>query len=186
MINFKDSQIIQILPEYFVTQASVKALSFALSRAIKKFVYYCDNIDVFAAIDAAPEHILDILALELNTQYYDGNLEIGIKRNLVRNTMIWYMGAGTPKAVEELVVTIFGNGGVQEWFEYGGSPYCFKAWTEADIDVEEMEKFSSMIEKVKNARSHLESMDFYRAVPQNLYSCNLCIAESEITIGWGY
>lgn len=154
MIKLKDSQISQILPEYLSGRTEVKALSFALYRAVERLVEYCRNVSVFAVIDMAPSQLLDMLALELNTQYYDESLPIDSKRKLVKNTMVWYMSAGTPQAVEELVTAVFGGGKLEEWFEYGGQPFYFRVLVDADyINEENIKEFIRMISTIKNARS---------------------------------
>lgn len=170
MIKLQDSQIAQILPEYLSDRASVQALSFALYRAVKRLVWYCGNIGVFAVIDTAPDYVLDMLAIELNTQYYDDSLPLQAKRRLIRNTMVWYMSAGTPQAVEELVAAVFGDGEVAEWFEYGDDPYYFKIATNAQMTPEMNAQFSMMLERVKNARSHIRAIEIHRTVEQVLNS----------------
>lgn len=162
MIKLRDSQITQILPEYLSDRAAVRALSFALGRAVERVIAWCGNIGVFAVIDSAPDYVLDMLALEMNTQYYDDSLPIQEKRKLVKSTMVWHMSAGTPKAVEELVAVIFGKGKVLEWFEYGGNPYCFKIFTDTILTEDMMETFSGMIFRVKNIRSHLDGIEIKR------------------------
>lgn len=169
MIKLQDGQISQILPEYLSERDAVKALSFAIRQAVRQLIGYCQNISVFAVLDTAPEYILDLLALELNTQYYDDALEAGVKRRLIKNTLIWYISAGTPKAVEELVSSVFGTGEVREWYEYGDEPYYFKIITDALLTSDTFEYFSLMIERVKNARSHLRSIDIYRTVEQRVF-----------------
>ena len=76
MIKLRDSQIAQILPDKLAEIPEVQALSFAISEGMKRFVDYCANISVYAEIDSLPEYALDLLASELNTQYYDTELPI--------------------------------------------------------------------------------------------------------------
>lgn len=184
MIKLPDSQIAQILPEYLSDRASVQALSFALGRAVGRLAAWCGNIGVFAAIDSAPDYVLDMLALELNTQYYDDTLPIQVKRKLVKNTMAWYVSAGTPQAVEELVIKVFGKGEVKEWFQYGGEPFFFKILTNAPMDRNSIKQFTEMITCIKNTRSHLERLEFDRELAFQLYSYGVCMMESRVKIGW--
>lgn len=170
MIKLLDSQIAQILPECLSGRASVQALSFALHRAVERLIGHCGNTSVFAVIDAAPDYVLDRLAIELNTQYYDDSLETRTKRKLIKNTLVWYMSAGTPQAVEELVAAVFGEGEVTEWFEYGDEPYFFKITTNAQMTPEMDAQFTAMLERVKNARSHIRAIEIHRTTEQALYS----------------
>lgn len=168
MIKLYDSNITDILPEYFTVEPETKALGYAISQAMKRLVRYCENTSVYAIIDRAPDNVLDMLALELNTQYYDDKLDIEIKRKLIKHTLVWYMHSGTPSAVEELVANVFGEGEVKEWFEYGDDPYYFKIITNATMTPEMDKQFSTMLESVKNKRSHIRAIEIHRTVEQPL------------------
>lgn len=171
MIKLKESQIAQILPEHLAEKASVKALSFALFRAVEKLVGYCERVGVFSVIDSMSDEILDLLALELNTQYYDTSLPTESKRKLIKNTFVWYIGAGTPQAVEELVAAVFGEGKVEEWFEYGGEPYCFRVnLKNVEVSHGQNAQFRKMLSKVKRLGAHLDAIlyTFYYMVWQQL------------------
>lgn len=177
MTKLYDSQIVQILPDYLSNNAEVQAMSYAISQAIKRLIDYCSNISVYAVIDTLPESALDMLAVELDTQYYDTSLFVDVKRELIKNTLTWYLKAGTPSAVEELVAAVFGEGEVQEWFEYGDQPYFFKIITNAlmtpDIDTQ----FRIMLERVKNARSHIRAIEIRRTIEQPYFSGTCVFSE---------
>lgn len=122
---------------------------------------------MYAAIDVADDDVLDMLAAELDTQYYDVLLDVEAKRKLVKNTLIWYGKAGTPAAVEELITSVFGEGRVEEWFDYGGEPFYFKVYTNATFTEDMISKFDDMLEKVKNTRSKLETVVGEKTLRQN-------------------
>ncbi len=170
MIRLYDSDIVDILPETLASRPNVIALGYALHKAMQRLIGYCQNISVFSVIDSAPDNVLDLLALELNTQYYEDTLDIEVKRQLIKNTLVWYMSAGTSAAVAELVQTVFGEGEVQEWFQYGGDPYTFRIQTSAILTPEINEFFNRMIERVKNTRSHLESIGIVRRTEQEIHA----------------
>lgn len=184
MIKLQDSQIAQILPEYLSGRASVQALSFALHRAVKRFIGYCSSIGVFSAIDAAADSVLDILALEMNVPYYNDSLPAEVKRNLIKKTFVWYLNAGTPAAVEELVGSVFGQGEIHEWFEYGGEPYTFRIITSANAEIESIEKFEELIERVKNIRSHIDEVIFVREQQARIYVAAANMARTRTRMGW--
>lgn len=184
MIKFKDSQVTQILPVYFTGKPEVRALSYAINKAVQRLIDYCENISVYAVIDTAPAYVLDRLALELGTQYYDDTMDIAAKRRLIKNTLVWYISAGTPKAVGELVAMSFGSGDVQEWFEYGGDPYMFRVITSADADPESIAEFEKIIEKVKNIRSHIDEVMFIRTQELDIYVAVANLGKTVVRIGW--
>ena len=175
MINFYDGEIKDILPGNLMKDPAAQAFSFALREGTRLLNRYTQLCYVYCSIDTAPNDVLDLLAKELRTQYYSDDLELDVKRGLVRNTLIWYMTAGTPAAVEELVSIVFGEGEVSEWFEYGGKPYWFKIKTNAILTEDINTFFSNMIRKVKNTRSHIEAIEIHRIIEQTIYAGVCCV-----------
>ena len=167
MIKLQDSNIIDILPEAFTSDPKNIALGYALQRAIQRLIGYSRTTSVYSTIETADDSVLDMLAAELDTQYYDVNLDIAAKRKLVENTLVRYGKAGTPAAVEELISSVFGEGRVEEWFDYGGAPFYFKVYTDAMFTEDMISKFDNMLENVKNTRSKLETIVGEKILKQN-------------------
>lgn len=182
MIKLKDSNITDIMPEAFTSDAKNIALGYALQRATQRLLQYSVSTSVYAAIDAADDAVLDMLAAELDTQYYDVTLDIEAKRRLVKNTLVWHMTSGTPAAVEELVAAVFGEGEVKEWFEYGDDPFYFKIITNATMTEEMNDQFTAMIDKAKNARSHIRSIEVTRKIRNKMAFANALIAQPKTII----
>lgn len=164
MVSLYDSEIKQILPDVLAKKPEVKAVSYALSKMVKRILEYCERVSVYAAIDKQRDDVLDMLAIELDTQYYETSLDIESKRNLIKGTLAWYATSGTPDAVKELVNSVFGEGDVEEWFDYGDDPYWFKIVTDAQLTPELYDKLTTMIKKVKNVRSALRNVEIHRNV----------------------
>lgn len=185
MINLYDSNITDILPEVFTKKPEVIALGYALNKAIQRLIDYCQNISIYASIDTLPEDALDLLAAELRTQYYDTTLGIEVKRNLIKNTLVWYMKTGTAASVQEAVEAVFGNGEVIEWFDYDGEPYYFKVSTSNINSTDEMiQKLMDIISTMKNVRSHLEEVVVEVMQQLKLYhGCCVEVIEDATTIG---
>ena len=181
MISLYDSQITDVLPISIKDLPEVQAISYAISNMNKRLINFSKKVALYNAIDILDDCILDILAVELRTQYYDENLDIVIKRKLIKNTLVWYMKAGTPSAVEELVEAVFGTGEVEEWFDFNGDPYTFRVTTNAKLDPEGIEKFFKMINKVKNTRSHMDGLNKYEALKKKIYVANALSITKQIT-----
>ena len=176
MINLYNSNITDILPEALAEDPKVKALGYAINKAMQRMMDYCQNISVYAAMDTVPERVLDLLAVELGTQYYDDTLSIEVKRSLIKNTLVWYMNAGTLTSVQEAVEAVFGNGEVEEWFDYGGEPFHFKVRTSTINSTDEMiQQLTSIVSQMQNVRSHLEAVIV--EVMQQLFLYNGCAIE---------
>ena len=170
MISYYDGQITNILPGNITKNPEVKALSYALQQACRLLYRYSRRLYIYSDLEEQPEEVVDLLASELRTQYYRSTMDLDTKRRLVKNTLIWYMSAGTPQAVEELVKEVFGEGEVKEWFEYGGRPYYFKIKTNAVLTPEINAFFNAMIRRVKNTRSHLDMIEIHRTVESPIYA----------------
>lgn len=113
---------------------------------------------VYHFIDSAPESVLDLLAVELRSLYYSDTLSINKKREIVKNTLRWHAQAGTPGAVAEMIKIVFGEGEVVEWPDFDEPPYTpgtFDIVTNARLTPDILEYFISIIDRVKNVRSHL-------------------------------
>lgn len=125
---------------------------------------------IYPRINELSEELLDILAYDLHIDWYDYDYPIEIKRNLVKNSVKVHSKLGTKYAVESVLKDIYGTAKIEEWFEYGGSPYMFKV----EVDVSEnglSESISLAIENkmhfYKNLRSHCEGI-FYKLNAKDL------------------
>lgn len=185
MINLYNSNITDILPKVFVEKPEVIALGYALNKAMQRLIDYCQNVSIYASIDTLPEDVLGLLAVELRTQYYDDTLSIEVKRDLIKNTLVWYMKTGTAASVQEAAETVFGNGEVVEWFDYDGEPYYFKVTTSNINSTDEMiQELTNIISTMKNVRSHLEEIVVEVMQQLKLYhGCCVEVIEDSTTIG---
>ena len=155
MINFYESNLTDILPENMKYTPECVALGYALQKANQRLIEAANRTSVFSVIETLPERILDALAVELRTQYYDETLPLSVKQGLVKGTMVWYNKAGTVSAVQEMIDKVFNSGYVLEWYETGGQPGTFQISTSALITPELITQFSEAVKNVKNVRSHL-------------------------------
>lgn len=159
MIKMNEVELCDLLPVNLKNKPENIALSFAIKQVMQEINEKIERIYLYYNLDKQSDEVLDLLATELRTQYYDSSLPRETKINLIKNTLIWYQMLGTPAAVEEVIQTVFGAGELEEWFEYDGEPYHFRVATEEIITEENTEKISSMIERVKNKRSILDGLN---------------------------
>lgn len=173
MIDIWDCEPCQVMPQVFRTDAQVQAMSYALRETVRLLLKKIDRATVYAGIDILPEQIVDLLAMEFRAQYYDTSLPLTEKRKAVKKALLWYCRAGTMSAVKELTDLVWRSDSaqVQEWFAYESAPYLFRIMLETDmsIDEEKIDAFLAALWKVKNTRSHLESIAFTRKVNHTLY-----------------
>lgn len=173
MIKLYDGQITDLLPEKIAKDTNTRCLSFAIQQEHQRMLRLADRTRTLSVIDELPEKILDVLAVELRTPYYQESMDLTTKRNIIKRTLLWHTKAGTPSAVSELIEIIFGEGKTVEWFDYTEGPYTpgtFDIVTNARMTEEIAAYFLSIIQRVKNTRSHIRrilierKMEMYESV----------------------
>lgn len=168
MIDLKDVLLTDILPDIFNDLPKLKAYAVA-EQKMRKIIYrYAERTMIYKNIGNLPESILDLLAAEMDTPYYDSTLPAKTKAELIRSTLPWKMRAGTVWAVQGMVETIFKTGTVTPWHEYGGRPYFFRISTDAEVSPERLEEIRQIIDKIKNTEDTLESIVFLVQLKQNI------------------
>jgi len=158
MIKYKDGEPIDLLPSHFKENADAVAISYACKMAIASLLECQKLTHLYSDIDSMPEELLDLMALEMKAPYYSENLEISIKRKLVKNAILWRSRAGTKKSVQDLITTIFGEGEIIEWYDFEdgpGTPGVFDIITPVPLTEESFNQVSQIIDQVKNASSHI-------------------------------
>lgn len=173
MIDIRNAEPCQIMPQAFQSDVQVQVMSYALRETVRMLIPKVDRATVYAGIDILPEQIVDLLAEEFRAQYYDTSLPVTEKRKAVKKALLWHCRAGTVSAVRELTDLVWRSDSaqVQEWFEYGAAPYLFRVLLETGICIEEdkINAFLAALWKVKNTRSHLEAITFRRKVNHALH-----------------
>lgn len=181
MISLYDGQITDILPWKMSQNTEVQCISYAVKQEHQRMLRIAESTRTMSFINGLPERVLDVLAVELRAPYYEENMGVETKREIIRNTMKWHSMAGTPGAVEELVQVIFGEGEVVEWWNYEDGDKTrgtFDIVTNARQAPDQLDKLASIIKKVKNARSHLRSIKTHREIRNKITFANALISAS--------
>lgn len=165
MIKLTDARLTDALPKALAEQPWVQALAEASRKMRRRVMAYADRTRLFCDIDEASEEALDALAVELQTPLYKNDYPLTVKRQIVKNSMLYYIRSGTRGAVEELLADIYQGAEVEEWFEYGGEPNYFRVAIDISrttVPVAEMApaELESWLYSVKRASSALESLSY--------------------------
>lgn len=165
MIKLTDVRLTDALPKTLAEQPWVQALAEASRKMRRRVMAYADRTRLFCDIDEASEEALDALAVELQTPLYKNDYPLTVKRQIVKNSMLYYIRSGTRGAVEELLADIYQGAEVEEWFEYGGEPNYFRVAIDISrttVPVAEMTpaELESWLYSVKRASSALESLSY--------------------------
>lgn len=169
MIKYIDSEPASALPPCLKEDTDIMAISYAFKMAAQKMLQYSRILKLYADIDAVPENILDLLAMETRSQYYDESMDIEVKRKVIKNALAWYSKGGTVSAVNEMIEAVFGDGRMVEWYEYGGTPGTFYIETSAELSPDAMEQFNRIIENVKAKSSHLVNIKVERKIENPVF-----------------
>lgn len=165
MIKLTDARLTDALPKTLAEQPWVQALAEASRKMRRRVMTYADRTRLFCDIDEASEEALDALAVELQTPLYKNDYPLTVKRQIVKNSMLYYIRSGTRGAVEELLADIYQGAEVEEWFEYGGEPNYFRVAIDISrttVPVAEMAlaELESWLYSVKRASSALEILSY--------------------------
>lgn len=174
MTDLYNGELLDLLKDSsFADNVEVQCLSYALKKETQRMMDIADSTLTSAGIDMLPEKILDVLAVELRAAYYDEDFSLSVKREVIKNTLRWYMKAGTPEAVNEFITSVFGHGGIVEWFNYTEAPYTpgtFDVMADSDITEDAVDRFTKMIENIKNVRSHIRHIIFQRVYEKTIWT----------------
>ena len=171
MADLYTALVTDIMQNDSAYDVEVQALAYAVRLEKQRIMREADKTRTVSVIDGLDESILDALAVELRSPYYAEDIPVSQKREIVRNTLLWFSKAGTPAAVVEMAAAVFGSGQVVEWFDFDPSdgeivPGEFDIETGAEMQdpVAFMPVIEGIIDKVKNVRSHLRAVKFLRIV----------------------
>lgn len=116
-----------------------------------------------------PEQLLDMLAWQLHVDGYEAAYDYQAKERLIWQSLMLHRRKGTPWAVRNALAAAFGGeASIDEWFNYAGKPYFFRAWLDVTglfWDQEATPKALRLIWEYKNVRSWLEFLETRSRTP---------------------
>lgn len=141
---------------------SAVALEHAMAEALALRPAEIDLLRIYAEIDRLEEPLLSILAYDFKIDWWDPEYTVEQKRKVLRDNWMVHKRLGTRWAVKTSLGAIFPGADVLEWFQYGGTPYCFRIeipLPEEGTTEERQRRAISRVWYYKNLRSHLESIN---------------------------
>ena len=153
----------QMIPRFILADKN----GFALAKAIEAGLTsmndtVADGVKCLIDYDAMPEWRLDELAWELNVTWYNSSGTVEEKRQTIKDARKSYGILGTPQSILLAFRGEFGDGQVQEWWEYDGDPYHFRVFTVRESTMgADYERIMRIINAVKNVRSIVDGI-YYR------------------------
>ena len=158
-MKLNDIDFVKLLPQFMRDDAAVNGLAEGINQIVRDLAGSVNQLSTWDHIDRLTEVELDELAWELNIQWYDTGATLEVKRNLIKNSDKVFQRLGTKWAVENIISTYFGEGHVEEWFEYGGEPGHFRVLSpNPSLNDESLFGFLNLLNKVKRASAKLDGV----------------------------
>ena len=159
-LGITKENLLLILPPALTQDPSMMALASSDAEALAARLAEIDRVRVISNIDGLDEAVLDILARDFKVDWYDPEYSLEEKRQTLKDNWLVHRRLGTKYAVRTALNAIYPGAVVQEWFEYGGSPYCFRVVLPAagELTIEKQKRVLGRIQYYKNLRSHLDKI----------------------------
>ena len=170
-MKLSNLEFIKLLPQFMRDDDAVRGLAAGIDSIIPQLAAEIEKLSTWDRIDQLSEAELDDLAWELNILWYDTGASIDVKRNIVRDSDRVYQKLGTKWAVERVINTYFGDGYLEEWFQYDGEPGFFRVYSaNPTINESKFVEFLNILNKVKRASAKLESVYITLTGQMNMYA----------------
>ena len=164
-------EFLKLIPQFMRSDDAVRGLAAGIDSIIPQLASEIEKLSTWDCIDKLAEKDLDELAWELNIPWYDTGAPIEVKRNLILDSDRVYQKLGTKWAVENVINTYFGDGYIEEWFQYGGDPGRFRVYsTNPTLNQSELTEFLHLLSKVKRASAKLDGVYITLTGQMNLYT----------------
>jgi len=164
--------LLRAFPVGLRQDATLAALGDVTAQALAARPAEIANLSIYARIMELPEELLDLLAYDYKVDWWDVNYSLEEKRRTLKDSWRVHKHLGTRYAVGTALGNILPGAVIQEWFEYGGKPYCFRIdvpVSEEGISVERQRRVLSRIWFYKNLRSHLDLMELHTETTGTLH-----------------
>lgn len=170
-MKLSNLEFIKLLPQFMQDDCAVRGLAAGIDSIVPQLAADLEKLSTWDSIDKLSEAELDELAWELNILWYDKGATIDVKRNLVRDSDKVYQKLGTKWAVENVITTYFGEGYIEEWFQYGGDPGHFRVYsTNPTLNESKFTEFLNLLSKVKRASAKLDGVFISLTGQMNMYT----------------
>ena len=170
-MKLNELDLLEFLPKYMQQDKTAQGIAYALTIELKKIINQIEKVSIYSRIDELDETMLDELAWQFNIPEYISTLDIFQKRALVKGCMKTHRERGTVAAVEKVIEDVFGNGYVEEWFDYDlDKPYHFRVRTgNVSVNDSMVAEFEKIIKSTQNLRSVLDEVIIETSHEMNTY-----------------
>ncbi|MEB3103093.1 phage tail protein I [Ferviditalea candida] len=128
-MDISNVDLLKLQTKVMQNDSDVQGFAAALNAQFQQLAGEIINVLTYSRIDQLSEEVLDILAWQFAVDWYDATSDLATKRQAINDALKIYRIRGTPAAVQRVVEIYFGDGVVEEWWEYGAVPYHFRVTT---------------------------------------------------------
>ncbi|MCC8156370.1 MAG: phage tail protein I [Oscillospiraceae bacterium] len=151
--------LLRALPAALQADESLRALAESIAAQLSVLSGDTGAATLYAAIDALPEAVLDILAADFEIIWWDADASTEEKRATFKNAWYVYRHLGTKSAVERALEIYYPGATVTEWFDDGEEPFRFSISGISVNDIinegRDYRDFLKLLSKVKRLSAHL-------------------------------
>ncbi|MBQ7168445.1 MAG: phage tail protein I [Synergistaceae bacterium] len=115
-----------ITPPNLADDPSVSPVITALNPVLADVSQETHTSSLIAHLDSLPVSILDWLAWQWHSDFYDLAGTDTMKRETVRDSLTWHMRKGTPSAIISALKSLGVDAEFVPWWTFGGQPYTFR------------------------------------------------------------
>lgn len=158
--------VADLLPSSLARSQTVRDVAKACGASLHDVVDRMSGLLIYSRIDELDEAVVDDLAWQFHVDFYDTGLNLAQKRALAKSAIKDHKYKGTPWAVKSVIKAIRGDVVLQDWYQYGGEAYHFRAngFAGPMVSADELTRLVAAIDSVKNVRSWLDGITFGRTV----------------------
>lgn len=126
MNNLKEVDFYRTFPPALKQDKKFVALGRLVAEELHITANEAEKNIIYADLDSLSEKWLDVLAYDLHVDWYDYDYPVEAKRAIIKDSVRVHQKLGTKAAVERALGGIHPYSEIEEWFDYGGSPYRFR------------------------------------------------------------
>ena len=158
-MDLNNINLLSLQSKHMQKDITTQGFCVALSPQFRQVANSVEKCLILPRVDELDEETLDVLAVDLHIDWYNPSADIDVKRALVKSSDKVHMYLGTPYAVEQLMEDYFGDGVVEEWYEYNGDAGHFRVVTSnSSVTGDLAAQFMLTLEKVKRKSSRLDTI----------------------------
>lgn len=139
-----------------------QCFAYAFDRQIRRLAALARSLTMWSDLDHVDPKFYDYMALCIKAPYYKSEYDDQKKLELIKTAIESRRYAGSERAINRLIHTIFENATFIPWHKYGGTPYQFRVKVYDILTEDAVTMFTDILRKVKSARSALGEIEIAR------------------------